>query len=64
MVAGVHCGVTCAVCLRDARGRRPRDGERERVTGGEVWTLLRPGLVAYEETSPNFEALLFCLPAS
>merc|ERR1719201_465447 len=26
----------------------------------KVWTLLRPGLVAYEETSPNFEALLFC----
>jgi hypothetical protein len=27
----------------------------------KVWTLLRPGLVAYDESSPVFEALIFCL---
>jgi len=27
----------------------------------KVWTLLRPGLVAYDESSPVFEALVFCL---
>ena len=30
-------------------------------TRSEVWTLLRPGLVAYDESSPVFESLVFCL---